>query len=253
VLLQCTAQTHCLTGESAAVCVTGGTELECISCESDYEPDASGVCLWVACFPADASVDVFRRGATRMDALRVGDAVLTVGYSGLVEYNEVYFFGRRHGGNLLACPYHVLEAHAGGGAAALQLPISATHFVPVTAAAEGWCNGSLSPASANPPTWSSHRMMLARDVAPGMVLWRTTAAGVGGAPMPTCVTSNQRATHGGSYLPYVRARAIVVDSVAASPHSRNSYMALYRWAGGRASTRHPFAAFGNSQRSKKMP
>jgi hypothetical protein len=171
-----------------------------------------------------------------MDALRVGDAVLTVGYSGLVEYNEVYFFGRRRGlDHDFKCPHRELvasAADASGSAAAVHFRTSDAHFVPVTAAAEGWCNESLSPASADPPAWSSHRMMLARDVAPGMVLWSASAAGVGGAPTPACVTSNERVVDQGSYLPYVRARAIVVDSVAASPHSRHTYMKLYRWAGG---------------------
>ena len=178
------------------------------------------------CFPSGATAPGRGRGAVRMDALRVGDAVLTVGHSGALEWQEVYFFGKRHPDTV--GQYHRLVAVTALGAA-VELRASGTHFVPVSLDAGGWCNASSAAQPAVEPAWRSHFMVLARDVRPGMLLWHASgAAAVGSAPTPACVTATHSMLDAGAFIPHVRARALVVDSVAAAPHSRSTYMALYR-------------------------
>jgi hypothetical protein len=189
------------------------------------------------CFPGAATVHVRGRGATRMDALRVGDAVLSVGYSGLLEFQEVYFmaFGRRRCVSPAQRPsepftwYHSIQATSGVSPATLDLRVSSRHFVPVTLDAAGWCNASAAGgAGVAPPSWASHTMLVAKDVKPSMVVWHTApgADAVGGAPSPACVTANRAVIEHGAFAPYVRARALVVDSVVASPHIRWNAFAL---------------------------
>jgi hypothetical protein len=188
------------------------------------------------CFPADATVQVRGRGAVRMDALRVGDAVLSVGYSGALEFQDVYFFGRRQHGAPAepGAPqdvfswYHAIQAVASLSSAFLDLRVSSSHFVPVTLDAAGWCNASAAGGVVAPPAWASHTMLVAKDVKPGMVMWHVAPGSdaIGGAPSPACVTANLRTLEYGAFVPYVQARAIVVNSVAASPHTRWKSFAL---------------------------
>jgi hypothetical protein len=190
-----------------------------------------------SCFPAAATVQVRGRGAVRMEALRVGDAVLSVGHAGVLEFQDVYFFGRRQrdapaqpGAPQAAFAwYHAIQAVASLSSAPLDLRVSSSHFVPVSLDAAGWCNASAAGrGGVAPPAWASHTMLVGKDVKPGMVLWHVAPGSdaVGGAPSPACVTANRDVLEYGAYVPYVRARAIVVDSVAASPHIRWKAFAL---------------------------
>ena len=188
------------------------------------DPCNSFRCWAVECFPAAAAAHVRGRGAVRMDALRVGDAVLSVGFSGALEWQEVYFFAKRQ--HDIVGGYRQLLAAPADGAPALELRISGPHFVPVTLDAGGWCNQSSPHASTHPPSWASHVMVAAQEVTPGMVLWAADHTAPGAAP--ACVTANHRILDSGAYSPHVRASALVVDSVAASSHIQGAYMTPHR-------------------------
>ena len=131
-----------------------------------------------------------------MSDLRIGDRVLAAKPSGALQYQDIYMFGHMAAESV---GDFVSVATAGGR----LLRLSPDHYLPVSAAAEGW---------------HAHKAIPASQVSAGMQLW-VASHDAPGSMRPDTVTNVTVSSARGLFNPYTLGGYIVVDGVVASAHS----------------------------------
>jgi len=150
--------------------------------------EIAGICL--DCFSGLSTVDVQGQGITRMDALKVGDAVLTADGT----YSEVYSYG--HFAPERKVEYLQIQTDVSRQNQQPPLEISAEHLL--------YANGKLVPAS---------------QVKVGDALQESTTTAATAAAVPTqVVVSLRKVTRRGAYAPFTKSGNLVVNGVVASSY-----------------------------------
>jgi len=150
---------------------------------------------FAACFPGHATVQT-PVGHKRMQDLRVGDRVLTVGPDGALLFDDVYFFG--HADPYSRAPYLGLRL------VDEVLHLSSDHFVPI-------CRSQPKAAC----SWQNRLEVHARNVKVGDAIWIKGQSSLG----LKVVSAIETHVFSGLFNPYTRIGTIVVDGVVASCHS----------------------------------
>ena len=131
-----------------------------------------------------------------MSELRIGDRVLAATPSGALQYQDVYMFGH-------------MDAESDsdfvsvGTASGRLLRLSPDHYLPVSAAVEGW---------------HAHKTIPASRVTAGQQVW-VACHDAPGSMCPDSVTNVTVSPARGLFNPYTLGGYIVVDGVVASAHS----------------------------------
>ena len=154
------------------------------------EPECGGIDLFgicIDCFSGLTTVDVQGQGTTRMDALKVGDAVLTADGT----YSEVYSYG--HFAPERKVEYLQIQTDVSRQNQQPPLEISAEHLL--------YANGQLVPAS---------------KVKVGDALQESTTTAT--AATTQVVVSLRKVTRRGAYAPFTKSGNLVVNGVVASSY-----------------------------------
>ncbi len=144
------------------------------------------------CFPADSTVLVEGRGLTRMDALEVGDRVLTAGDDGTVRFEDIFFFSHRD--RHTTSVFLLVRTETGE-----QITLSPLHLIPVN------INGC--------PMFT---LIPARELRPGDTVFiaqtKTHTPSLGIAK----VSSITMVVREGLYCPHTSSGSVFVDNILSS-------------------------------------